>query len=159
MRDTNAARPVLEVRPGAGIGPIDIGMTRGEARSAAVAETLSVDDFRRSHEGVAGLPDMVIGGQLFAYFEGGDRVVEAEVAVSGPLRVTCLDLDLSAPFPDVIDAMATHGRVDPTDPAFPASSVYPELGLALWADSKPRDLAEVAVEAILVRSPEPYLLD
>ena len=145
--------PTLDVRPGNGIGPVDIGMTRDEARAAAATSKLGVHDFRRAEADKRedGPPDLYIGGQLFAYFSGGDRVVEVEVAVSGPLPVTCLDLDLRAPFADVLEAMAEHGRVDRTHAEFPSTSAYPQLGVVFWADLKPADLAIEPVEAILVR--------
>jgi hypothetical protein len=49
MRDIqdSGRLPVLDVRPGDGIGPIDIGMTRDESRAAAAASGLGVGDFRR----------------------------------------------------------------------------------------------------------------
>ena len=126
--------------------------------AAAEAAGLTVDDFRRGP--TAGPPDMVIGGQLFVYFDGSDFVQEVEVGVTatddeGQVRVTCLDLDLAAGYDTVLERMKAHGRVDETHPEYPGTSVYSGLGLSLWADAKAEDLSEVQVEAILVRRPEP----
>ena len=78
---------------------------------------------------------------------------------SDELPVTCLDVDLTAPYDVVLGRLATFGRVDETDPEYPGTSVYSELGLSLWADAKAEDLADVRVEAIVVRRPEPYPMD
>ena len=149
---------VLDVRPGAGIGPISIGMTRDETRTSAAAMGLSIADFRRGSTS-DGPADLRFGDQLFAYFESGDRVVAVEVGVRGPLAVICLDLDLGASYADVMRAMKVHGNVDETDPEFPSTSVFFELGLTLWADVKPVDMSEFPVQAILVRRSQPYPLD
>ena len=55
---------LVQVRPGAGIGPIDIGMRRPEAVAAAKASGLTLEDFRRGPG--RGKPDLFIGSQLFA---------------------------------------------------------------------------------------------
>jgi hypothetical protein len=150
---------LLEVRPGVGIGPIRIGMTHDEARAAGNAAGLRSADFKRGANLVdqpASSPtDLSFGSQLFAYFNGGDVVEEVEVAVSGPLPVALFDVDLGAPSADVLRAMQAHGRVDETDPEYPSTSAYVELGLSLWADVTVEDLSEVSVEAVLVRRSEP----
>jgi hypothetical protein len=151
----------LAVRPGTGIGPIDLGMTRDEAVIAAAAARLSARDYWRVPGAAA--PSLSLGGQLFAHFGEDGHVAEVVAAISQPgdgeLEVTCLDLDLTAPYEDVLHRMAAHGRVDETDPEYPGTSVFLELGLVLWADATAEELHEVHVEAILVRRPMPYPLD
>jgi hypothetical protein len=147
---------VFEVRPGAGIGPIEIGMTREQARAAATAAGLSVCDFRRG--GGEGPPDYFIADQLFAYFDDGDHVEEVEVAVGGDHAVTCLDLDLAAPFAHVIAEMSAIARIDKTNPD-PAGCAFPEIGLDFWSESGPSKAPKLPVEAILVRRPEHYPVD
>jgi hypothetical protein len=144
---------IFDVRPGAGIGPIEIGMTREQARDAAVTSGLSVGDFRRG--GGEGRPDFFIADQLFAYFEDGDLVTEVEVAVVGDHTVTCLSLDLTAPFADILSRMRAIAHEDETDPD-PAGRAFPELGLDLWSESGPSKGADLPVGAILVRRPETY---
>jgi hypothetical protein len=135
----------LNVRPGIGIGPIEIGMSRSAAIAAASAAGLTVKDFRRGSG--PGKPDLVINGQLFAYFDGDGMVEEVEVAVPTVVRelgVTCLGLDLTASYEVVRDRMSAIARVDETDPDYPGTSVYFDLGLSLWADAKAEDLPKCA---------------
>ena len=134
-------------------------MTRDEARAAGDGAGLQAADFKRG-AGLADLPtsgstDLSFGSQLFAYFNGNEVVEEIEVAVSGPLPVALLDVDLGTPYADVLRAMQAHGRVDETDPEYPSTSVYVALGLSLRADVTADDMAEVSVEAVLVRRSEP----
>jgi hypothetical protein len=145
---------VLDVRPGHGIGPIQIGMTRSEARDAARDAGLAVEEFRRG--GGDGPPDFVIGRQLFAYFGEDGTVDEVEAGVSGPQRVAYGALDLTSSYAGVLEAMKPLGQVDETHPEYPSTSVFSELGLSLWADVGPQDLADALVAAILVRRAEPY---
>lgn len=159
----------LVVRRGAGIGPIDLEMSKRDAIAAATAAGMVAKDFRRG-AGV-GAPDLAVDDQLFAYFddEGIAREIEVAVPSGGSGRtVECLGLDLRAPYGELLDRMRAFGRADETDPEYPASSLYFELGLCFWADTKPErlrhlldpeDLLEERVEAILVRAPEPYALD
>ena len=147
----------VTVRPGIGIGPIDIGMARSDAIAGATAAGLMVEDFRRGPG--HGKPDLVINGQLFAYFDGAGRVEEVEVGLSADeeaeFAVVCLDLDLAASYEAVLRRMSAISPVDDTDPEYPGTSAYPELGLVLWADAKAEDLPDVTVETILVRRPAP----
>jgi hypothetical protein len=154
-RDDRHSRSPFDVRPGLGIGPFQIGMTRDEARAAAEAASLSVRDFRRG--GGVGPPDFFIAEQLFAYFEDGDTVTELEVALKGHRQVTCLDLDLGMPFRTVIQVMQAIAHLDETDPD-PAGCTFPEIGLALWSESGPVKGGDRPVDAILVRTSEPYPL-
>ena len=150
----------MDVRPGVGIGPIEIGMSRADAIAAATAAGLTVEDFRRGLG--PGKPDLAISKQLFAYVDNSGTVEEVEVAVptqGQELAVTCLDLDLTASYGVVLGRMASIARVDETDPEYPGTSVFFELGLSLWADATAEDLPDVRVEAILVRRPEPNPLD
>jgi len=154
-----AGLQLLEVRPGVGIGPISIDMTRDEARAAGSGAGLQASDFLRgagqADQPTSGSMDLSFGGQLFAYFHGGDLVEEVEVAVSGPLPVALLDVDLRASYSDVLRAMRAHGPVDATHHEYPSTSVFPELGLSLWADVIADDMSEVNVEAVLVRRSVP----
>jgi hypothetical protein len=70
MRDIqdSGRLPVLDVRPGDGIGPIDIGMTRDESRAAAAASGLGVGDFRR---GATPPPNTHLTALSVVYFELG----------------------------------------------------------------------------------------
>jgi hypothetical protein len=150
---------VLDVRPGEGIGPVDIGMTREQVQAAAAAAGLHVRDFSRTGKGSS---DLVVNGQVFVYFDKGGKVYEAEVTVPSEeddllLPVTCLDLDLTASYEDILGRVAPVARVDEADPEYPAASPFPELGLVLWADVKPEELAEARVESILVRRRRPFL--
>jgi len=145
----------FEVRPGLGIGSIDIGMSRSSAIAAATADGLTVEDFRRGPG--SGKPDLFIGSQLFAYFDADGAVEEVEVAIpssSRELAVECLGLDLDASYASVRRQMSAIGRRDEADVESGATS-YPELGLMLWADAGPEDFADVRVQAILVCSGEP----
>jgi hypothetical protein len=144
---------VLDVRPGAGIGPIDIGMSRADAIEAATLAGLIVEPGTSGT--VDGPPDLMIRGQLLAYFDADDFVAEVEVAIpsgnTDELPVTCLNLDLTASFETVLRHMASIAQVDKTKPEYPGTSVFRELGLSLWADARAEDLPDVCVEAILVR--------
>jgi hypothetical protein len=135
-------------------------MSRADAIAAATAAGLTVEDFRRGPG--PGKPDLAMSGQLFAYVDGNGTIDEVEVAVPTDgqgLAVTCLDLDLTASYEGVLGRMASVARVDETDPEYPGTSVFLELGLSLWADATAEDLPDVRVEAILVRRPEPNPLD
>jgi hypothetical protein len=145
----------FDVRPGAGIGPIEIGMTRQEALAAALADGLQARDFRRGRSWKDGPPDLLIGDQLFAYFEDGDRVVEVEVAANFGRPVSCLNLKLAAPYAEIRFAMQAIARLDETNPEFPSSCAYPEIGLDLWSEAEDGD----PVQAILVRAPDPHAFD
>ena len=147
-------RAVFDIRPGSGIGPISIGMTREEALAAVADAGLAVQDFRRAVR--SGPPDLYISDQLFAYFEEGDRVEEVEVSVCGAHPVLCLDMDLTASFAEILARMKTVARVDETDPD-PSVRVYPEIGLAFWSESGPDE--EAPVQAISVCRPESYPFD
>jgi hypothetical protein len=139
------------VRPGTGIGPIDIGMSRSSAIAAAIADGLTVVDFRRGPG--LGKPDLFIGSQLFAYFDVDGAVEEVEVAVpttSREIAVECLGMDLSASYEAVRNQMSGLGHVDAAS-RDPGTSAYAELGLVLWADAGLDDYEDVRVEAILVR--------
>ena len=145
------------MRPGEGIGPLQLGMTRKDAMTAGLAAGFAVDAFAR-----AGGPktDLVLSGQLFVYFDAAGRVDEVEVAVPqgvDPRRVpvSCLGLPLAAPYDELLRRMRDRARADERDPEHPGTSAYPDLGLVLWADTKTEDLAEVRVQAILVRRAEP----
>jgi hypothetical protein len=148
----------LLVRPGRGIGPIELGMTRSEVTIAALAAGLAVEDFSR---GSGPKTDLVINRQLFVYFDADDRVLEAEVGVpeSGDaalIPVSCLGLPLAAPYDEVLRRLHAVARVDETDPEYPGTSAFLDLGLVLWAEVKADDVADTCVQAILVRRPEPY---
>ena len=67
----------FDVRPGSGIGPIAIGMTRADAVEAAERAKLSAAPFSRGST-----PALVIDRDLFAYLDGDDRVEEVEVAIN-----------------------------------------------------------------------------
>ena len=146
----------FDVRPGAGIGPIEIRMTRQEAIAAALADGLPTLDFRRGKAWKPdGPPDLLIADQLWAYFEDGDRVVEVEVAANGPHPVACLNLDLAASYAEIRLAMQAIARADETDPEFPSGCAFPEIGLYLWSEAED----EEPVQAILVRAPDHHAFD
>src|SRR6476469_3550870 len=106
----------FEVRPGEGIGPLTVGMTRSEAMDAVEGAQFSSERFVKSPES----PDALsIERQLFAYFDLDDRVEEVEVAVPrGPndrgVRWNQLDFALDAGA--VAAALDETARPDSTDP-------------------------------------------
>lgn len=119
-----------------------------------------VQDFSR---GTGPKTDLAIAGQLFVYMDPSDRVLEVEVGVPrdghpGQIPVSCLGLPLAGSYVEILRRMSSVARVDETDPAYPGTSAYLDLGLVLWADVKAPDLGETSVQAILVRRPEPHRL-
>jgi len=137
----------LVVRPGVGIGPIEVGMSRADALRAATVEGLTVSDFRRARGD--GPFDLLVGDQLFAYLGDDGLVTEAEVAVGGPHPVICLDLDLAAANLEILARMKAVSPVDETNPEYPWVCDFPELGLSMWFEAG----SEGSVDAILVRAP------
>ena len=146
---------VLDVRPGSGIGPIEIGMTRDEVITAAKNWELAAVDFRRT--GAEDRPDLLLGGQLFAYFQDGDRVAEIEVAVSGPRPVVCLGIDLAGSRVELLAQVAALDRMDENDPEYPSVAAFPEIGVSFWTDSGIE--GEGRIDAALVRTPDPSSFD
>jgi hypothetical protein len=147
----------FEVRPGEGIGPITIGMTRSEALEAAASAGLSAMSIVKSPTAPEAL---VIERQLFAYFDPDDRVEEVEVAVprdQDDRGVMWNDLDFALDPGAVTGALDEIAKPDREDAEYPATSCYPDLGLALWKDAKPNDWLDGPFESVLVRrgGPQP----
>lgn len=122
----------FDVRPGEGIGPIAIGMTRLEALEAAKDAGLSVMSFVKSPNDPEAL---AIEQQLFAYFDRDDWVVEVEVAVptqGNRPRVMWGGLDFAQSPNELTKALEGIAQPDRTDTEYPATSIYPGLGLSVW---------------------------
>jgi len=131
-----------EIRPGQGIGPVQIGMSRDEARRAMQATGQTVDTIDRGDPRQA----LVMQGNGFqAYFDASDRVHAVEVmrpyldmhSIAGrpPFAARLGDVD-------VFRTPATHlvrivSRVAPTDPHGEDPGVtfeFPTIGLDLWRE-------------------------
>jgi hypothetical protein len=143
------------VRPGEGIGPIAIGMTRSRALQAANDVDLRVASFVKSTTEPEAL---AIERQLFVYFDSEDQVEEIEVGITsdGTMRAVLWDgIDLTLDSDDLIRTLDAIAQPDRADAEYPASSYYPDLGLALWMDATAEDWVEGRFESILVRRPGP----
>lgn len=141
----------FEVRPGEGIGPITLGMTRSEAFEAAENFRLTAASFVKSPTASEAL---VIERQLFAYFDRDDRVEEVEVAVPSDQDdrgVTWNDLDFALDPGAVARALDEIAQPDKEDVEYPATRYYPDLGMAVWKDAKPEDWLDGPFESVLVR--------
>lgn len=139
------------MRPGEGIGPITIGMTRSEAVEAAESVGLTATSFVKSPTAPKAL---VIERQLFAYFDPDDRVEEVEVAVPrdpDDRDVMWNDLDFALDPGAVTGALDEIAQPDKEDLEYPATSYYPDLGLAVWKDARPDDWLDGPFESVLVR--------
>lgn len=136
----------FEVRPGRGIGPIDLGMTMAEASTAASG--LGVSAFTKGASSA-----IQVAGQLMVYFDN-DRATEIEVAIPrnpADRAVRWQDIDFAKAATEVGSAIDEMAAPDDTDPEFPATRAYPTLGLSLWQEAKPGTLESGPYEAVLVR--------
>jgi hypothetical protein len=140
----------FDVRPGLGIGPFNLGMTRADAIAAADTAGLTTAPFRRGSTGPVGL---VIAGLLFIHVDAVDEVEEIEVALSDDMAIVWQGLDLRAPAREVVAAFDQIAAADATDREFPASMNYPAIGLSLWKEGKPGRPLTGRFEAVLVRRP------
>ena len=141
----------FDVRPGQGIGPIAIGMTRSQALEASESAGLSAASFVKSPTAPKAL---VIERQLFAYFDINDRVLEVEVAVprdQDDRGVMWNDLDFALDPGQVAGALDEIAQPDTEDAEYPTTRRYPDLGLILWKDAKPEDWLDGPFESVLVR--------
>ena len=141
----------FEVRPGEGIGPITIGMTRSEAFEAAENVGLTAASFVKSPTAPEAL---VIERQLFAYFDPDDRVEEVEVAVprdQDDRGVTWNDLNFALDPGAVASALDQIAQPDKEAVEYPATRCYPDLGMAVWKDGRSDDWLDGPFESVLVR--------
>ena len=141
----------IEVEPGVGIGPVQIGMTRHQVIRAAESAGLEVQPVRRwpDHPEV-----LIVADQVQAYFGPDDLVRQVESAFSpAPVRYGAIDLGGTAA--EVKAALDRIAQPDTEARDFPASFCYPALGLCLWKDAKPSDWAEEEpYESVLVQAVE-----
>ena len=140
----------IEVEPGVGIGPVQIGMTRHQVIRAAEAAGLDVRLIRR-------WPDkpevLIVSDQIQAYFGPDDLVEQAESAFS-PTAVRYGAIDLGGRAADVKAELDRIAEPDANDRHYPASLCYLTLGLCLWKDAKPSDWAkDDPYESVLVQVP------
>jgi hypothetical protein len=139
----------IEVEPGIGIGPVQIGMTRHEVITAAEAAGMDVQTVRRW----SGRPEvLIVADQVQAYFSPDDVVEQVESAMS-PTPVRYGAIDLGGRAANVKAALDRIAEPDTGDRDFPASFCYPALGLCLWQDAKPSDWRqEEPYESVLVQA-------
>ena len=113
----------FDVRPGSGIGPINIGMTRADAVDAAERAALTAAPFTRGTR-----PALVIDRDLFAYLDGDDRVEEVEVAINSDRAVIWDGIDFALDPAIVAAALDEIAEPDRTHPDYPSSIDYGDLG-------------------------------
>ena len=119
----------FDVRPGSGIGPITIGMTRADAVESAERATLSAAPFRRGST-----PALVIDRDLFAYLDGDDRIEEVEVAIHSE-RAAIWEGSTSVSTQRQSNLLSTSFRwPNRTHPDYPSTIDYPGLGLSVWKE-------------------------
>ena len=142
---------IVEVRPGESIGPFVLGMSRVEVVAAAAQIGLDLHEFQHP---TAPRPSMQIGGQINVHFDDAERLLEIEAATpSDPsdARVMWGSIDLGRSALEVARRLDELAEPDRSHPEFPGSRAYDSLGLALWQDAKPGQLADGPYEAVLVR--------
>jgi hypothetical protein len=144
---------IFEVRPGAAIGPFELGMTRGEVLDAAERAGLDQREFQHP---LAARPSLQLGSQVITHFDDEDRLCEVETATARlptDARIVWGAIDFGESAPDVGRGLDEIAEPDRSDAEWPGSRVYDSLGLALWQDVKPGMLLDRPYEAVLVRRP------
>ena len=118
----------FEIVPGAGVGPIKIGMTKAEVH------------------GVFGLPEFESGnrfgylGGFFIDFDDRGQVEFIELAQSEIFAATYLGHDLHRiEAESAIGFVAAHAALDNNHPEPGYSYIFPELQMSLWRSVKPDD--------------------
>ena len=126
---------VFEVRPGEGVGPIRLGMTREEAREA-------MPDGRESF---LKTPDsqhptdawFEAGFQVF-YSDNPPVVDSIELSRDGGFSVNCWGIDVfSTPVDRVVNHFERYSALDIADPEIGCSYLFPAARLWVWRPFMP----------------------
>jgi hypothetical protein len=131
-----------EIRPGRGIGPIRIGMSRADAERAMGTTGQAVQSFVRGQQGPPVLA--IERNSLQAYFDDADRVEGVEIyGGAGDSRALGVEPAFSARYRGVdvfrtpaSELVAVVSRDAPSDPAASedpgVTFEFPSIGLSLW---------------------------
>jgi hypothetical protein len=136
---TGRGTETYEIRPGRGIGPVRIGMSREEARLAMQATGQSVVSLERQMLGMH-------GGAFRIHLDATARVESVEVVRGTPtalqpgeeLPFAALlgDVDvLRTPATDLVALVSRKTKPDPNGPDPGVTFEFPAVGLGFWRES------------------------
>ena len=139
---TSLRQSVYEIRPGDGIGPVEIGMSRAEAARAMTRTGHAVDTFKRWPK--ESPPVLAMQGNSFqVYFDRADRVNGIEVM--GPTsdgqheglepeftaRYEGVDV-FRTPAKRLVEVVSRRAGAKPVVTEAGSTLTFPALGIALW---------------------------
>lgn len=129
----------FEVRPGDGVGPLKLGMTRAQARQAMGDEP---ESFHKT-------PQLKGSHPVDAWFEAGFQVFYTgsppavsfiELSRDSGFRARCWEVDVFAtPAEKVVHAFSQHAELDISDPELGCSYHFPALQVRLWRPFEPEN--------------------
>lgn len=138
---TSARQSVYEIRPGDGIGPVEIGMSRAQAERAMRRTGHAVDSFVRWP---AEPPVLAMERNAFqVYFDRADRVVGIEVmgatsdgqheGVEPEFTALYDGVDVfRTPARRLVEVVSRRARAKPVVTEAGSTLTFPALGIALW---------------------------
>jgi hypothetical protein len=136
---TGRSVATYEIRPGKGIGPVQIDMSREEARRAMQATGQSVVSFERQMLGMH-------AGAFRIHLDAADRVESVEV-VRGtatalqpgevlPFAALLGDVDvLRTPATDLVAFVSRNTKLDPNSDDPGVTFEFPTIGLGFWRET------------------------
>ena len=140
---TSPRQRVYEIRPGDGIGPVEIGMSRAQAERAMTATGQAVDSFMRWPAEAPVLAMERNGFQV--YFDRADRVNGIEVmGLTRDGQSQGLEPEFTAlydgvdvfrtPAKRLVEVVSRRARAKPVVTEFGSTVTFPALGIALWRE-------------------------
>ena len=129
----------FEVRPGSGVGPIMLGMTREQARQAMGEEP---ESFHKGLHLQYAHPVDAWFEAAFQVFYAGSEPTVCFIALSRDrrIRALCWGVDVFAtPAEKVVHAFSQHAELDIADPELGCSYQFPALELRLWRPFEPEN--------------------
>ena len=126
-----------------GLGPVQLGMTRDDARRA-LAEWGECRPFRRTAESNEGWSVTRSSTTIFATVDDGDRVEAIELAspghgIAGGDQVVYDDVDLFIDEADMVIAKLEAKGIRLTEGDNGYTTTAPDVLLGLWRDGEPSD--------------------
>ena len=140
---TSSRQSVYEIRPGEGIGPVEIGMSRAQAERAMKATGRTVESFVRWPESP---PVLAMERNAFqVYFDRADRVNGIEVMglprdgqsqglePQFTARYDAVDV-FRTPAKRLVEVVSRRTRAKPVVREFGSTVEFPALGIGLWRE-------------------------
>jgi uncharacterized protein YkuJ len=128
----------FRVIPGVGIGHIRFGFTRQEVKQAFGTEPEAV--LPRDSEGHEKQAFYFEGTFTMEYSDKDSTVEWIAVSRNGPFKVTYNEIDLFAlEVEELVNLISKETPFDKNNPLLGYSYIFPELEMALWRPSMPKD--------------------